>query len=110
MAFKKENLVALTSEMTSGYKEFKYYVPSGDTITTKNYFPKSELAQGDKVIAVVVTKHTDGYVTGRSETAYFIAGDGNGDLTATALMLAGANIPVDGSTITINSDGEIATA
>lgn len=93
MAFKKENLVALTSEMTSGYKEFKYYVPSGDTITTKNYFPKSELAQGDKVTAVVITKHSDGYVTARAETMYFIAGDGNGDLTATVMTIASANIP-----------------
>lgn len=93
MAFKKENLVALTSEMTSGYKEFKYYVPSGDTITAKNYFPKSELAQGDKVTAVVITKHSNGYVTGRTETMYFIAGDANGDLTATVMTIASANIP-----------------
>lgn len=93
MAFDKTKLVALTSEMTSGYKEFKYYVPSGDTITAKNYFPKSELAEGDKVTAVVMTINAGGYVTGRAETMYFIAGDANGDLTATVMTIASANIP-----------------
>lgn len=93
MAFKKENLVCLTSEMTSGYKEFKYIVPSGDTVTAKNYFPKDELKQGDKVTVIAITKHTDGYVTARAETMYFIAGDANGDLTATLMTISSSNIP-----------------
>lgn len=85
MAFEKKRLVRESAHEIGGVPaEFSYIVEEATDITGADFFKDSGLKGGDKVTKVVLTIAA-GKVTGRADTAYFIAEADNGVLTATAL-------------------------
>ena len=88
MSFKRSNIINISGDVSNLPRTFQYVLDedtASDTVTTKSYFPKDDVFKpGDRIDVVAITK-SSGLVTDRTDTAYVLADDENGELTATAM-------------------------